>query len=71
MRPCTPVDADEIPPFIPSQPTISPSDSVLLAIADVTKYLDDALKAMTLNTEARTSFITFVDSLPFRFVSVD
>jgi len=33
---------------------------VLLAIADVPKYLDNALKAMTLNIEARTSFITFV-----------
>ncbi|KAK7056622.1 hypothetical protein VNI00_002339 [Paramarasmius palmivorus] len=36
-----------------------PSDSVLLHIAEVPKYLDRSLIALGLHTEARTSFITY------------
>ena len=37
---------------------MDPGDSVLLPISKVPNYLDAALKALALHTEARTSFIT-------------
>ncbi|EJD48454.1 hypothetical protein AURDEDRAFT_85731 [Auricularia subglabra TFB-10046 SS5] len=46
-------------PFNPAQTDVSPSNSVLLNVPDVPAYLDAALTAMTLPTEARTSFITY------------
>ena len=44
--------------FDPARPSMNPSDSVLLPISKVPGYLDEALKALALHTEARTSFIT-------------
>jgi len=49
--------------FDPSRPSVSPADSILLPIGKVPGYLDTALKALTLHTEARTSFITYAFSL--------
>ena len=37
---------------------MNPGNSVLLPISMVPSYLDEALKALALHTEARTSFIT-------------
>ena len=37
---------------------MNPGDSVLLPISMIPGYLDEALKALALHTEARTSFIT-------------
>jgi ubiquitin C len=50
--------------FDPARPSVSPSDSVLLPTGKVPGYLDMALKALALHTEARTSFITYAFSLP-------
>ena len=50
--------------FDPARPSVSPNDSVLLPIGKVPGYLDKALKALALHTEARTSFITYAFSLP-------
>jgi hypothetical protein len=49
--------------FDPSHPSVSPNESVLLPIGKVPGYLDAALKALSLHTEARNSFITYVLSL--------
>ena len=49
---------------------MDPGDSVLLPISKVPDYLDAALKALALHTEARTSFITLrilFLSYPFNF----
>jgi hypothetical protein len=48
--------------FDPSRPSVSPDDSVLLPVGKVPGYLDAALKALALHTEARTSFITYAPS---------
>jgi hypothetical protein len=48
--------------FDPSRPSLSPDNSVVLPIDEVLCYLDLALQALTLDTEARTSFITYVSS---------
>lgn len=58
-RPSSP-GSDAPVQFDPSRPIIVPEDSVLLSIDRIPTYLDHALKALTLHTEARTSFITFV-----------
>jgi len=50
--------------FDPSRPSVSPEDSVLLLKSEVPRYLDVALKALTLHTEARTSFITYASLSP-------
>ena len=55
-RATTPIDDMET--FDPSRPFLNPGDSVLLPIGNVAGYLDAALKALKLHTEARTSFIT-------------
>jgi hypothetical protein len=60
-RAATPVGDMEV--FDPSRPSVSPVNSILLPIGKVPGYLDAALKALTLHTEARTSFITFVSIL--------
>ena len=59
-RATTPVGDMET--FDPSRPSVSPVDSVLLPIGKVPGYLDAALKALALHTEARTSFITYASS---------
>ncbi|KAF8488208.1 ubiquitin family protein [Russula emetica] len=56
-RATTPVE--DIEAFDPSRPSLSPGDSILLPIGKIPGYLDAALKALTLHTEARTSFITY------------
>jgi len=56
-RATTPVE--DIETFDPSRPALSPEDSILLPIGKIPSYLDAALKALTLHTEARTSFITY------------
>jgi hypothetical protein len=56
-RATTPVE--DIETFDPSRPSLSPGDSILLPIGKIPSYLDAALKALTLHTEARTSFITY------------
>ncbi|KAI5887724.1 uncharacterized protein SCHCODRAFT_02638820 [Schizophyllum commune H4-8] len=45
--------------FRPSLSGLSDEDSVVLPIGTVTPYLDTALAALGLHTEARTSFITY------------
>ncbi|KAJ7496729.1 hypothetical protein FB451DRAFT_201882 [Mycena latifolia] len=45
--------------FSPTTCDLTPADSVLLRVADITPYLDSALRALGLHTEARTSFITY------------
>jgi hypothetical protein len=60
-RATTPVE--DIETFDPSRPSLSPGDSILLPIGKIPSYLDAALKALTLHTEARTSFITYASSL--------
>ncbi|KAI0088381.1 hypothetical protein BDY19DRAFT_994282 [Irpex rosettiformis] len=52
-------ECQELDLFDPSRPMITPNDAVLLSIDNVAAYLDGALKALTLHTEARTSFITY------------
>ena len=61
-RATTPEEED-FETFDPLRPSLSPSDSILLPIGKVPIYLDAALKALTLHTEARTSFITYASSL--------
>ena len=57
-RATTPVE--DVETFDPAPPSLSPGDSILLPIGKITSYLDAALKALALHTEARTSFITYV-----------
>ncbi|KAJ7463633.1 hypothetical protein FB451DRAFT_1352919 [Mycena latifolia] len=45
--------------FSPIACDLSAADSVLLAVSEITPYLDKALLALGLHTEARTSFITY------------
>jgi len=49
--------------FIPNDATLDDANSVLLVTEKITPYLDSALKALGLHTEARTSFITYVVGL--------
>jgi hypothetical protein len=46
--------------FDPLYPSVDPNDSVLLPKSKLPGYLDLALKALSLNPEARNAFITFV-----------
>ncbi|KAH9033621.1 hypothetical protein EDB85DRAFT_1099566 [Lactarius pseudohatsudake] len=48
----------DIGAFDPARPSVNPGESVLLPTSKVPGYLDVALKALALHTEARTSFIT-------------
>ncbi|ESK90973.1 ubiquitin family protein [Moniliophthora roreri MCA 2997] len=45
--------------FIPNQPVLNSANSVVLPIEMIPQYLDKALLALGLHTEARTSFITY------------
>ncbi|KAJ7138822.1 hypothetical protein C8R46DRAFT_603970 [Mycena filopes] len=45
--------------FSPPTSDLSPTNSVLIAVASITPYLDKVLLALGLHTEARTSFITY------------
>ncbi|KAG8702734.1 hypothetical protein FRC09_004573 [Ceratobasidium sp. 395] len=45
--------------FDPSRPTLTPMNSVLLPFEKVAGYVDDALMALGLHTEARCFFITY------------
>ncbi|KAJ7177172.1 hypothetical protein C8R46DRAFT_889544 [Mycena filopes] len=45
--------------FSPLTSDLSPKNSVLIAVASITPYLDKILLALGLHTEARTSFITY------------
>ncbi|KAF6748206.1 hypothetical protein DFP72DRAFT_853675 [Ephemerocybe angulata] len=45
--------------FTPNQASLDSKDTVLVEVAKITPYLDDALKALGLHVEARTSFITY------------
>ncbi|KAJ6465976.1 hypothetical protein DFH09DRAFT_1486115 [Mycena vulgaris] len=45
--------------FSPITSDLSPADSALLSVPEITPYLDAALRALGLHTEARTSFITY------------
>ncbi|KAJ7662696.1 hypothetical protein DFH06DRAFT_1088290 [Mycena polygramma] len=45
--------------FSPLSSDLSPADSVLINVHDITPYLDKALLGLGLHTEARTSFITY------------
>ncbi|KAI0826000.1 hypothetical protein BC629DRAFT_41264 [Irpex lacteus] len=58
-RPSSPTPIEQPRAFDPSCPSITPDTAVLLPIEKVPVYLDQALKALTLHTEARTSFITY------------
>ena len=46
------------PIFEPGTVEVLPPESILLPAPKITSYLDDALSALGLHTEARTSFIT-------------
>lgn len=48
--------ADDI--FYPNRTDLTETDSVVLPVDKITPYLDKALAALCLHTEARTSFIT-------------
>ncbi|KAH9960153.1 hypothetical protein BC827DRAFT_1209480 [Russula dissimulans] len=69
-RATTPVEDTEA--FDPSRPSVNPGDSILLPIGRVAGYLDVALKALALHTEARTSFITYwlPDLLKYEYVAL-
>jgi len=45
--------------FVPNDPVLNDDNAVLISIEKITPYLDAALKALGLHTEARTSFITY------------
>ncbi|KAF7377938.1 hypothetical protein MSAN_00217700 [Mycena sanguinolenta] len=45
--------------FSPLTSDLFPVDSVLIAVRDITPYLDKVLAGLALHTEARTSFITY------------
>lgn len=59
-RATSPVRPVALPIFEPGTAEVLPSESVLLPAQKTTSYLDDALTALGLHTEARTSFITCV-----------
>ncbi|KAH8986746.1 hypothetical protein EDB92DRAFT_1801755 [Lactarius akahatsu] len=69
-RATTPIT--DILTFDPARPSVNPGDSVLLPTSKVPGYLDLALKALTLHTEARTSFITYwlPDMLKHEYVAL-
>ncbi|KZV82374.1 hypothetical protein EXIGLDRAFT_843823 [Exidia glandulosa HHB12029] len=59
VRPPSPPLEDAPEAFNPAYAVMTPSNSVLIDVSDVPSYIDKALSAMTLHTEARTSFITY------------
>jgi len=52
--------------FVPAISQCFPDNSVLLTIEDIPTYLDRALFALGLHTEARTSFVTYVSHASWR-----
>ncbi|KIM31565.1 hypothetical protein M408DRAFT_64286 [Serendipita vermifera MAFF 305830] len=60
-RSASPIDSTptRVEIFDPSAPNLTPSNSILLNVDQVPLYLDKALFALGLHTEARTSFITY------------
>jgi len=54
-----PSQPQNIERFIPNDATLDDANSVLLVTEKITPYLDSALIALGLHTEARTSFITY------------
>ncbi|KAH9018122.1 hypothetical protein EDB84DRAFT_1520100 [Lactarius hengduanensis] len=62
----------DIDAFDPARPSVNPGESVLLPTSKVPGYLDVALKALALHTEARTSFITYwlPDMLKHEYVAL-
>ncbi|KAH8986045.1 hypothetical protein EDB86DRAFT_2293642 [Lactarius hatsudake] len=62
----------DIDTFDPARPSLNPGDSVLLPTSKVPGYLDVALKALALHTEALTSFITYwlPDMLKHEYVAL-
>ncbi|KAI9453249.1 hypothetical protein BJY52DRAFT_1189714 [Lactarius psammicola] len=72
-RATTPIADTET--FDPARPSVNPGDSVLLPTSKVPAYLDVALRALALHTEARTSFITLHmlkhEYVALRFVAQD
>ena len=59
-RATTPVE--DIETFHQSRQSLSPGDTILFPIGKLMGYLDEALRALTLHTEACTSFITYASS---------
>ncbi|VDB95548.1 unnamed protein product [Peniophora sp. CBMAI 1063] len=57
--PASPRSSPALVEFDPSRAKLSSMDSVLLPVDKVPTYLDKALAALALHTEARTSFITY------------
>ncbi|KAH6917587.1 hypothetical protein BKA70DRAFT_1215803 [Coprinopsis sp. MPI-PUGE-AT-0042] len=53
------IDGHRQEQFIPSRPSVDDGNSVLLSLEKLPLYLDHALLALGLDTEARTSFITY------------
>src|SRR5882762_7802311 len=53
----------EVKHFSPVSNDLYDSNSVLLAMNKITPYLDKALHALGLHTEAQTPFITYVNHL--------
>ncbi|KIJ91690.1 hypothetical protein K443DRAFT_135456 [Laccaria amethystina LaAM-08-1] len=51
--------SSDVEVFNPNDACLSDNDSVVISVDIVTPYLDTALKALGLHTEARTSFITY------------
>lgn len=51
---------DNVQAFDPVNPGLSDENAVVTCVKDITPYFDAALKALGLNVEARTSFITYV-----------
>lgn len=51
---------DLVEHFNPNDAVLNDENSVVMPVAIITPYLDKALAALGLHTEARTSFITFV-----------
>lgn len=52
--------------FNPNEAVLNDENSVVMPVAIITPYLDEALAALGLHTEARTSFITFVFKIYWR-----
>ena len=48
--------------FNPNDAVLNDENSVVMPVVIITPYLDKALAALGLHTEARTSFITFVSN---------
>ncbi|KAH8986745.1 hypothetical protein EDB92DRAFT_2020971 [Lactarius akahatsu] len=72
VPPGEPHTAQSLTWTVAAKPDVNPGDSVLIPTSKVPGYLDAALKALTLHTEARTSFITYwlPDMLKHEYVAL-